>query len=492
MRIQPAGSLAIGVALTATLAAQGPEAPPWQAFFAAAGADGSRAGEALDQIAAGWRDGYAALVVDLARLLPPVRRAPTSAGGPELQIDVSADGALISPARDGPAPSATSLGAAIRRRLIVFLEQQTGQRFGDDLRAWRRWMWARPYDPHPGYAAFKAELYARIDPAFRAFFPDGVASSIRLDEIDWGGVRVNGIPPLRSPTAIPAREATWLRDRHIVFGVVVNGEARAYPKRILAWHELALDRLGGVDLAIVYCTLCGTVIPYHSTVNGRRFTFGTSGLLYRSNKLMFDGETRSLWSSLDGTPVVGPLVGSGLRLTFSSAVTTTWGEWRRDYPATTVLSIETGFTRDYSEGAAYREYFSTDRLMFEVPETDSRLKNKADVLAIRPEVIGPGAPGVAIAVDRLKREPVFGFEAGGRAFVVVTSPGGANRVYERGAFRFVTRERDGRVRDADGRLWQATTDALVSEGGERLARVPAHRAFWFGWRAQHPDTELYK
>ena len=82
----------------------------------------------------------------------------------------------------------------------------------------------------------------RIDPRFREFFPPRVRTKIRLDEIDWGGVPVNGIPPLRSPKTLPAIEATWLRDGHIVFGIVINGEARAYPKRILAWHEMAIDR----------------------------------------------------------------------------------------------------------------------------------------------------------------------------------------------------------------------------------------------------------
>jgi hypothetical protein len=144
-------------------------------------------------------------------------------------------------------------------------------------------------------------------------------------QIDWGGVGINGIPPLRSPATIPAADAGWLRDDHVVFGIVIDGAARAYPKRILAWHELALDQLGGVDLTIIYCTLCGTVIPYDSRLGDRRFTFGTSGLLYRSNKLIFDDETGSLWSSLDGTPVVGPLVNQGLRLTFHPVVTTTWG-----------------------------------------------------------------------------------------------------------------------------------------------------------------------
>src|SRR5690606_1398732 len=136
------------------------------------------------------------------------------------------------------------------------------------------------------------------------------------------------------------------------FGVYVDGEARAYPKRILAWHEIARDRLGGRYLTIVYCALSGGAIPYDAVVDGRPLAFATSGLLYRSNKLMFEVETGSLWSSLTWEPVVAPLVGSGLKLAPLPVVTTTWGEWRRRHPETSVLSLDTGFERDYSEGAA--------------------------------------------------------------------------------------------------------------------------------------------
>jgi hypothetical protein len=125
--------------------------------------------------------------------------------------------------------------------------------------AWQRWIWARPYDPHPEYARFKGRIYKSIDPAFESFFPPGVKSIIRLDEIDWGGVVVNGIPPLNYPKHISAAQATYLGDGNIVFGITANGESRAYPKRILAWHEMARDRIGGVELTVVYCTLCGTV-----------------------------------------------------------------------------------------------------------------------------------------------------------------------------------------------------------------------------------------
>ena len=363
--------------------------PPLAAFFGAVSGDERASRDALQQIGARWHDGYAPPLIDLARLLP----SPTPRRSDEERLDLG-DGTL-SDARASEAARAARLapGAQARARIIRFLEQQTGQRFGDDLRAWRRWMWSQPDRPHSEYARFKRTLYSRIDPRLGEFFPDGVATSIRLDEVDWGGVPVNGIPPLEAPRTIPAAEAAWLKDSHVIFGVVVNGEARAYPKRILAWHEMALDRLGGVDLTIVYCTLCGTVIPYESTAEGRRFTFGTSGLLYRSNKMMFDHETRSLWSALEGIPVVGPLVGSGVRLAFRPVVTTTWGEWRREHPGTTVLSLDTGFTRDYSEGAAYRDYFATDRLMFEVPTRDARLKNKAEVLVLRAAHVGGGASG---------------------------------------------------------------------------------------------------
>ena len=160
------------------------------------------------------------------------------------------------------------------RRLMRFLEEQTGQRFRGDIRRVHQWIWDQPYDPHPDYGFFKGQWYAQIDPRFADFFPRRVFSMIRLDEIDWGGVTVNGIPPLEYPEHLPADEAGYLDDDHVVFGVAAGGETRAYPKRILAWHEMALDRLGGVELTIVYCTLCGTVIPYESVIDGEHIRFG--------------------------------------------------------------------------------------------------------------------------------------------------------------------------------------------------------------------------
>lgn len=448
--------------LPAGIDAEAQAHPPIRLFLEAGGSDAAVADAALARIAPQWRDGYTSMLVDMARLLQPRR----------IGEDVF------------PNP--------VRARLIRFLEQQTRQRFGDDLHKWREWYWNKPADSHPDYAVLKAAVYTRIDPRMARFFEKDSAT-IRLDEIDWGGVAVNGIPPLEQPRVLAASAASYLRDSHVVFGVVVNGEARAYPKRILAWHEMAHDRVGGIDLTIVYCTLCGTVIPYRSEVGGVRRTFGTSGLLYRSNKLMFDAETMSLWSTLDGRPVVGPLAGQPVTLQAEPVVTTTWGEWRAQHPRTTVLSADTGHDRDYSEGAAYRDYFSTDTLMFRTPRVDTRLKNKDEVLGVLVPAPGGGRQAIAFSAPFLLRTRVYHHVVEGRSLVVITSPRGANRVYDAGTTRLTAWVDEGTVRDDRGTTWRVTEDALVpSDGAAPLRRVPAFRAFWFGWSAQFPDTLLVK
>ena len=429
------------------------QVPEIELFYATASPD--RREEALARLGETWRDGYSGILWDIAKFQDRAARQP----------------------------------------LLDFLEDQSGERHGRDLEAWHQWIWTLPYDPHPDYALFKSVLYGQIDPRFRAFFPPGVQSLIRLDEIDWGGVHVNGIPPLEYPAVLPAGEAGYLDDGDVVFGIEVGGEARAYPKRILAWHEMALDRLGGTELTVVYCTLCGTVIPYESVVDGRHVTFGTSGLLYRSNKLMFDQETNSLWATFEGRPVVGSLVDSGLRLRPRAVVTTTWREWRTQHPETTVLSLETGHDRDYSEGAAYRDYFSTDRLMFQVPGEDDRLSNKDEVLVMRlPDSSDGNLQPLAIAASFLRRNRVHHMEAVGLSLVVVTSRAGANRVFDAGDERFARLMDPDRVVDAAGREWQVTEEALMLADDPSVARprVAAQRAFWFGWRAQFPDTLLIK
>ena len=170
---------------------------PLARFVEATQEDERVSSAALREIAAGWKDSYTPMFIDLARMMRPPRRASQdSAPDPDVR-----DPEELDDRRRGPSdlPGVADRGSPIRRRLLSFLGKQTGQRFGDDLAKWRTWMWALPYAPHPEYATLKGLVYGQIDPRMRAFFPPAVPSTIRLDEIDWGGVKVNGIPPLRLP-----------------------------------------------------------------------------------------------------------------------------------------------------------------------------------------------------------------------------------------------------------------------------------------------------
>jgi len=372
--------------------------------------------------------------------------------------------------------------------LAKLLERKTGQRFGRDTQQWYHYVWRQTSAPHPQLATFKSTLCSALDPRFSEYFDDAYPTTIRLDEILWGGVVRDGIPPLKEPKMISVKQAGYLADTDIVFGIKINGDARAYPKRILAWHEMFKDTVGKVSINGVYCTLCGSMIIYETELEGKHYELGTSGFLYRSNKLMYDHETKSMWSTLTGEPVVGQLVGQGIRLKRRHVVTTTWDEWRRRHPATTVLSPDTGHQRDYGEGVAYRDYFATDRLMFPVPFHDNRLKNKQQVFALRfDETL---EEQLAIDTHYLAEHPVYHDQIGEQHLVILTDKTGASRAYDPQGHRFVSWDGDSKVIDDQGTVWRLTEAALTNDQGQTFPRLPAHRAFWFGWHAAYPRTRL--
>lgn len=376
----------------------------------------------------------------------------------------------------------------LQHRAMQVLRKHTRQDFGYDLNAWFAWIWTQDLEYPGSYADFKSQFYQVIDPRFAGYFSSGRASEIRLDEVRWGGVRQDGIPPLRQPTMIDAADATYLADSDVVFGLVVNGAPRAYPKRILAWHEMFVDTIEGLPVAGVYCTLCGSMILYETKVQGTVHELGTSGFLYRSNKLMYDQATQSLWNTLWGTPVVGPLVAEGIRLKRRSVVTTTWGEWRRRHPETLTLSLDTGHFRDYAEGAAYHDYFSTDDLMFNTSQVDSRLKNKAEVLGL--VFPAENALPLAVSAEYAVQHPLLHESVGDIDLVVVTDNSGAMRAYDTDGLRFVDWDGDRRLIDDDGRAWVLSEDQLQSSDGSARPRLPSHNAFWFGWYGAYTNTRL--
>ena len=163
--------------------------------------------------------------------------------------------------------------------------------------------------------------------------------SIPINEIHSGGPAKDGIPALYDPEFITANDAHYLKSSDRVLGLSINGESKAYPLRILNWHELVNDRVGGTDVLVSYCPLCGTGMAFDSNINGERTLFGVSGKLYNSDVLFYDRKTESLWSQIKMEAVTGPLTGSRLKLL--PLVHTTWEAWKKKHPDTKVLSKKT-------------------------------------------------------------------------------------------------------------------------------------------------------
>ncbi|MEO0798785.1 MAG: DUF3179 domain-containing protein [Pseudomonadota bacterium] len=348
--------------------------------------------------------------------------------------------------------------------------------------SWREWMiWQETNSTVRAFKGFDrliASVMSRHDPNFSRFLYAGMPHEIRLGEITWGGVVVDGIPPLDRPRFIGASEAAYLNSDDLVFGIEINGDIRAYPLRIMDWHEMFNDVIGGVPVSLAYCTLCGSGILFEGRVDGRAtpFAFGSSGLLYRSNKLMYDRETYSLWNQFTGRPVAGPLTGSGIELKTRPVAITTWADWKATNPTTKVLSKETGHNRDYSPNRAYGSYFASPDLMFPADTSDARLKPKDYVFALRGAHVEKAWP-----LARFAETPVINDQAG---VLNLTLVGDAKtrtvRAYRtKGqAFQAATAAR---TLALGNETWRVTEGALVGPNGETLPRLPGHVSYWFAW-----------
>jgi len=373
--------------------------------------------------------------------------------------------------------------------LVWGLQQLTGADAGSGWHDWMLWQEAHPeIIPHPGFVKMKADLMARIDTAFRVFLYEGIAHTIRIEEIVWGGVIKDGIPALVNPTHIAAADAEYLGDEELVFGVSINGDTRAYPLRIMDWHEMFNDVVGGVPVALAYCTLCGSGILYDTRVEGRDapFVFGSSGFLYRSNKLMYDQATHSLWNQFTGRPVVGTLIDSGIELKILPVAISTWAKWRARHPQTKVLSLDTGFRRDYTPGRPYSAYFESPDLMFPalVPN---------DVLAAKDYVFALRDAGIHKAWSLALFEGgavVHGTLAGRDIVLIGDAESRTVRAYESQGRQFTRAGDDLKSVSAQGGRWRVEENALIGPDGTRLPRLSGHIAYWFAFNNYLRDAEI--
>ncbi|MCC5875695.1 MAG: DUF3179 domain-containing protein [Candidatus Sumerlaeia bacterium] len=294
------------------------------------------------------------------------------------------------------------------------------------------------------------------------------SSLIPKDQIFAGGPPKDGIPALTNPKVLPAADAERLQPDDRVIGVVIDGDARAYPLRILNWHEIVNDKLGDKQIAVTYCPLCDSAVVFDREVGSRTFEFGVSGLLYNSNVLMYDRQEteleESLWSQMMLAAVTGPAAEEGLTLDVLPSQLVTWKSWKEVNPDTTALSFDTGYPRNY-DASPYEQYFAAGRLMFPVSAIGESPRDFDSFPLMEPVIIilsedgtPKGYPTSLLGsyIDP-NTESVSDFHGG----VVYT-------------FAVVDKEKG---------------IYMVTDGEGQPARTVF--SFWFEFRAMYPEAEVY-
>jgi len=272
-------------------------------------------------------------------------------------------------------------------------------------------------------------------------------SLVPSKDILSGGPAKDGIPALTNPAIETGKGADhWLNSSDRIMGVVIKGKARAYPVRILNWHEIVNDRMGGRHFVVSYCPLCGSGIVFDS-----RDLFGVSGMLYQSDVLLYDKKTESLWSQLESRAITGKRAGEILNTL--PVLHTTWKYWFKRHPNTTVLSRRTGYSRDYSRDP-YAGYESQRSTYFPVRHRDDRLHPKAWVIGL--ELNGKAR---SWALGDLKRI------------------GGTHELWQ-GRRLYIRYDKEGNHAD------------IVDEDGGKIP--DSVTLYWFAWATFHPDTELWQ
>ena len=355
---------------------------------------------------------------------------------------------------------------------VSAFQKLTGVRLADDpVAQLSRWQsvtdhliaWDLP--AFNGYVEYKQRLFLLVEPRWAPLFDDPDAD-IDWRLVSWGGVRIddrelgdpNGcpagcIPAIDDPAVTDAAEGSWYSDDGIVFAVAVGGEARAYPRHIMEIHEMVNDTLGGRRLGFPYCTLCGSAQAYFTddVPDGVATpVLRTSGLLARSNKVMYDLVTKSVFDTFTGEAVSGPLRERGVVLHQATVVTTTWGEWKAAHPETTIIAEDGGLGRRYSLDPLRGR--DDDGPIFPIGDLDGRLGVHDQVFGV---VLADGTPiafGVAAATAALE----------------------AGRTVELGG---VTLRLDG-----------GGVRAVDAVGNE----IEGHQSFWFAWSQFMPDTLLWE
>lgn len=181
---------------------------------------------------------------------------------------------------------------------------------------------------------------ATPDPRVERWQREGWATDFSKTAIDFGdilsgGPPRDGIPSIDAPKFVPVAEETDLADREPVISLVVDGEAKAYPLRVMMWHEIANDTIAGKPVAVTYCPLCNAAIVFDATLDGESLDFGTTGKLRNSDLVMYDRQTETWWQQFSGEAITGEKTGATLKMLPSRL--DSWGRFKADHPDGMVL-----------------------------------------------------------------------------------------------------------------------------------------------------------
>lgn len=341
--------------------------------------------------------------------------------------------------------------------------------------AWSLWtdLPAAPFSGNSLTAVAASRLPVRLSPLTVQASLDAYARNAIS-----GGPGKDGIPAIDQPRFVSAGQADkFLGPNDVVFGVVSAKETKAYPQRILVWHEIVNDQFDGENISVTYCPLTGTAIGFRRGGT----TLGVSGNLVNNNMIMYDRASDSLWPQILATAVTGAHKGESLQE--FRVIWTLWKHWKAKYPNTSVLSTDTAYARNYRRDpyGSYnplRGYYTEQQPpLFPLMHADARLKPKDIVIGARDE-----AGAIAFRKSTLREKKVIHGSIAGTHYTAFYEPDlDTAYVYknpERKSFSY----RQGRIVNGGGQ-WQA--------GQVPLERINAFDAMWFAWAAFYPKTALY-
>ena len=303
--------------------------------------------------------------------------------------------------------------------------------------------WSGADEGPPGAASPATAAGAKTINGFRL-----VPLLVPAELVRAGGPVRDQIKAVDDPQFVAPEQATWVAADTPVLGVELNGEARAYPVHLMERHQIVNDVLSGVPIAVSYDPLAGTPRVFRRSVAGKKLHFGVSGLVYNACSLMYDRETQSLWSQFTGQAISGPLAGTRLeRLRVRQEPRDLW---LGRAPASTVLVRPDPRGIDYRY-SPYQAYWLQEEIPFPVAAKDPRFHSK---------------------------ELVLGVVAKGKALAFLGS---------------LLTAAGGRVTDD----FQGKTIRILYDSEEAFMQweipkeVEVTEAYWFAWKAFHPDTEIW-